>query len=90
MGLGLKGTQIGNLQQRLANYVRENENMYAYYKARGHLEKYRKELTQYGVSQAKEIKHQEKAERLQQSVEELQKLEQNIKELNKENNLNKE
>ena len=81
MGLGLKGAQIGNLQQRLANYVRENENMYSYYKARGHLEKYRKELTQYGISQAKEIKHQEKAERLQQSVAESQNLSDEIKKL---------
>lgn len=90
MGLGLKGTQIGILQQRLANYVRENENMYAYYKARGHLEKYRKELSQYGVSQAKEIKHQEKAERLQQSVTESQNLSKVIKDLDKENQANKE
>ena len=90
MGLGLKGTQIGILQQRLANYVRENENMYAYYKARGHLEKYRKELSQYGVSQAKEIKHQEKAERLQQSVTESQNLSKVIKGLTKENQVNKE
>lgn len=90
MGLGLKGTQIGNLQQRLANYVRENENMYAYYKARGHLEKYRKELTQYGVSQAKEIKHQDKAKKLQQSVTESQSLSNQIKKLERENQVNKE
>lgn len=90
MGLGLKGTQIGNLQQRLANYVRENGNMYAYYKARGHLEKYRKELTQYGISQAKEIKHQEKAEKLQKSVKESQDLSNEIKELKGENQVNKE
>ncbi len=64
--------------------------MYAYYKARGHLEKYRKELTQYGVSQAKEIKHQAKAEKLQQSVTESQNLSNEIKKLERENQINKE
>lgn len=81
MGLGLKGPQIGMIQQELANYVRENENMFAYYKARGHLEKYRKELIQYGITKAKEIKHREKAEKLKQSMKESQGLTEEIKEL---------
>lgn len=85
MLLGLKGAQIGELQQRLANYVRENENIYAYYKARGHFEKYRKELTKYGESQAKEIRHREKAKKLQQSAVESQNLSDEIKKLEKEN-----
>ena len=89
IGLGLKGTQIGILQQRLANYVRENEKMYAYYKGRGHLEKYKKELAQYAINQAKEIKHQEKAEKLQQSVIESQNLSDEIIKLQKENQNNK-
>ena len=85
IGLGLKGPQIGILQQRLAAYVRENDNMYAYYKGRGHLEKYRKELSKYAIDQAKEIKHQQKAEKLQQSVKESQNLSNEIIKLQKEN-----
>lgn len=82
MGMGMKGTQIGEVQERLAEYVRQNERIYDYYKSRGHLEKYRKELNQYAASIAKEIKHKAKAERLQQSVKESKDLDLKIQEKN--------
>lgn len=78
MGLGVKGQQVGMLQQALANHVREDERMYTYYKARGHLEKFRKELTQYATSEAKEIKRREKAKKLEQSMQKSQSLDEEI------------
>lgn len=59
MSMGLKGKQIGEAQKRLATYVRKNPNIYTYYKARGHMDKYKKELSDYLQTILKEIKGKE-------------------------------
>ena len=58
--LGLKGQQIGEVLNSLAQFVKSDSSMYAYYKSRGHLEKYRKDIAKQSQTYAKEIKHKEK------------------------------
>ena len=63
--LGLKGQQIGEVLNSLAQFVKSDSKMYAYYKSRGHLEKYRKDIAKQSQACAKEIKHNEKLKQLE-------------------------
>lgn len=60
IAMGLKGPQIGEAQRELAKYVRQNPDIYTYYKSRGHLDKYRKDLMTFLQTKLKEIKKGEK------------------------------
>jgi len=62
MKQGVFGKNIGVVQERLVEYVKQDESMYRYYKARGHLEKYRSQLIEQTQIEAKEVKRQIKLE----------------------------
>ena len=85
MGLGLKGKQIGQMQNLLAEHIRNTPKIYAYYKARGHVDKYKKDLSILAQEKAKEIKKGKNKETHQQQKENQIKEEEKIMTPEKEN-----
>ncbi len=70
--LGLQGRQIGEIFNLLARFVKSNPDIYAYYKSRGHLQKYKKNIARLSQEYAKEIKNREKRKQKEAKMEKVE------------------